>query len=251
MYFSRSLQLTQEEVKGLNLNPLPQEGGILEQHFIATYSGRFCDTVFSAPYFTQLGTGKLDPTNYGALLVLDAYYCYNEVETLNILKQRMEQLKYPSEIIISVAKLCDKYRNYCITFLDDWHLWPYTGKDTESSPISVEIFPTPTMRDYARHERDCAETAEPIYGLAALFPCFRLWPFLFWKFKDKISTDNLYYNWITGNQSEGSSAKTVDNLITNEWVRKGRPWDTATFQEIFKRSIYFEKALFEEAAKHP
>ena len=54
MYFSRSLQLTQEEVKGLNLNPLPQEGGILEQHFIDSYSGKFCDVVFSAPYFTQL-----------------------------------------------------------------------------------------------------------------------------------------------------------------------------------------------------
>lgn len=248
MYFSRSLQLTQEEVKGLNLSPLPEEGGILEKHFIDNYSGKYCDDIFAFPYFNYLGCGKLDPTNYGSLLVLDAYYCYNEVETLKILYQRMTQKGYPSEIVNAVDTLAKKYKDYNDTFLQDWHLYPSSSQDADSSPIPVEIYPTETMRNYAQHERNCAENEEPIYGLVALFPCFRLWPFLFWKFGDKVSKDNLYYNWITGNQTGGSSATTVDNLITNEWKRKGHPWDEATYQEIFKTSIYYEKSLFKEAA---
>jgi transcriptional activator, tenA family len=248
MIFSRSLQITQEELKSWNLGPLPEEEGILETHFTDMYSGKFCDVLFSAPYFTHLRTGKLNPTNYGSLLVLDAYYCYNEVETLKILKQRMEQLSYPSEITKVVSDLIVKYEKYCNTFLYDWHLYPDAVDNVESSPIPVKISPTPTMGDYAQHERDIAENAEPIYGLVALYPCFRLWPFLFWKFGE-VSKDNLYYEWITGNQSSGSSAIAVDNLITTYWVGKGRTWDTGTFQEIFKRSMYYEKNLFEEAAK--
>lgn len=248
MIFSRSLQITPEELKSWNLSPLPEEDGILETHFTDMYSGKFCDDLFSVPYFNQLGAGKLNPTNYGSLLVLDAYYCYNEVETLKILEQRMEQLKYPSEITKAVSDLIVKYDKYCNTFLDDWHLYPYAVDNVESSPIPVKIFPTPTMRYYAQHERDAAENEEPIYGLVALYPCFRLWPFLFWKFGE-VSKDNLYYEWITGNQSSGSSAKAVDNLVTTYWVGKGHPWDTSAFQQIFKRSMYYEKSLFEEAVK--
>ena len=36
-----------------------------------------------------------------------------------------------------------------------------------------------------------------------------------------VSKDNLYYEWITGNQSSGSSANVVDTLIT-KWVGKQR-----------------------------
>ena len=127
---------------------------------------------------------------------------------------------------------------------------PSVSQNMESSPIPVEIVSTPTMRAYAQHERTVAENEEPIYGLVALFPCFRLWPFLFWKF-GTVSKDNLYYEWITGNQSSGSSANVVDTLITNEWVNKGRPWDRASSLKIFERSINYEKSLFEEAVKRP
>ncbi|HJA81676.1 MAG TPA: hypothetical protein H9776_08035 [Candidatus Mediterraneibacter intestinipullorum] len=125
---------------------------------------------------------------------------------------------------------------------------PSVSQNMESSPIPVEIVSTPTMRAYAQHERTVAENEEPIYGLVALFPCFRLWPFLFWKF-GTVSKDNLYYEWITGNQSSGSSAAAVDSLITTYWIGKGCTWDEDTYKSIFKQSIYYEKYLFEEAAK--
>lgn len=249
MYFSRSLQLTQEELQGLNLGVFAEQGGVLEQHFQEVYSGKFSNEIFALPYFNYLGCGKLDPTEYGALLVLDAYYCYNQVEVLKILKKRMEENKYPCEIINAVDALTIRYMKYCNTFLDSWHLWPYKADDLESSPIPVKIFPTPNMAYYVQHERDCAEKEEPIYGLVALFPCFRLWPFLFWKFGDKVSKDNLYRHWIMENQSSGSSARAVDGLITKYWIEKGNPWDTTAFKEIFKKSINFEKTLFEEAAR--
>ena len=74
MVFSRSFQITLEELKSLILSPLPKDGGILENHFIDEYSGKFCDVLFSAPYFNYLGCGNINPANYGALLVLVAYY---------------------------------------------------------------------------------------------------------------------------------------------------------------------------------
>ena len=47
MVFSRSFQITLEELKSLILSPLPKDGGILENHFIDEYSGKFCEAVYS------------------------------------------------------------------------------------------------------------------------------------------------------------------------------------------------------------
>ena len=194
--------------------------------------------VVNTPYLQAMKRGELDPQYYGCLTVLDSYYCYNAVDTLNSLLCKVDQSKYPGLYALIKANL-DSYKRYNATFLQDWHIRQ-----------SDNVTPTDTMRNYAKHEQNVMCYSDPIYTLVAYIPCYFLWPW----FSQKIIESSGYHpgvydNWFRGNyygEDSYKSAWKLGNFI-EEWEQQGNSFNETKASEIYRTSMQYELAVFTEA----
>lgn len=204
------------------------------------------------PYFVDLRyPPRLDPTKYGALIVLDTYYCFNSAWTLEIIRNKMIGRPEYAPMLEKVNALLEKYRKFVASFLTDWHL-----SDDASNPVLFDeavnarllnsvVVPTDNVKAYVEFERRVAETEEPIYGLIVLFICYAFWPILFRTFGTDIPDDDIYKNWIIGNQG-GHSAMAVDGIVQTYWLDAGQSLDKNKVQNIIENCLMCEYKMFKE-----
>ncbi len=257
MLYSRAQILTEKDLLEFNLM---NEDGTLKKLFYKTFTegeASVGEKTFKLPYFTQVGSGTLDPQRYGSLIVLDAYYCFNSTYSLYCIFDRVKNAPdhYTPNFIQSVSSLYAKYYKFVGSFVTDWHLksaTPLPEPDKADSKILLDhletcVEPTDTMRNYAQFERNIAtdKNTEPLYALISMFPCYAFWPWLFWKYGTPADS-NLYKGWIQSNQG-GGSATLVDTLVEKEWIGQGKAFDTSLALNIMKQSMQYELAMFTEA----
>lgn len=210
------------------------------------------EKTLSLPYFVDLQyPPKLDPAKYGALIVLDTYYCFNSAWTLEIIRNNMMGRPEYAPMLEKINALLEKYRKFVASFVTDWHL-----SDDASNPelfdetvyariLNSVVVPTDNVKAYVEYERHAAETEEPIYGVITLFTCYAFWPILFRTFGTDIPDDDLCKDWITGNQG-GHSAIAVDSIVQTYWLDAGHKLDTDKVQRIIENCLMCEYKMFKE-----
>ena len=207
---------------------------------------------FLLPYFRGLQEATLDPKKYGALIVLDTYYCFNSAWTLEIIRNRMLSDPSYSSVMDDVNTLLTKYRSFVATFVTDWHLCDDASKPDMFSEefyariLDSVVVPTDNVKDYAAYERTNAEKEEePIYGLITLFPCYAFWPKVFNCFGTDVPDTNVYKDWIIGNQG-GRSARIVNSVVDNWLASNKKDLNKTKTLEIFKNCLICEYKMFKE-----
>lgn len=250
MIYSRANFLTKEDLREF---PILDDDGCLMKFFkqICADMG-MKEKTLSLPYFVDLQyPPRLDPTKYGALIVLDTYYCFNSAWTLEIIRNNMMSRPEYAPMLEKVNALLEKYRKFVATYVTDWHL----SDDASASELFNEavnarilnsvVVPTENVKAYTEYERRAAETEEPIYGLITLFTCYAFWPILFRTFGTDIPDDDLYKDWITGNQG-GHSAMAVDGIVQTYWLDAGHELDKDKVQTIIENCLMCEYKMFKE-----
>lgn len=247
MIYSRAAFLSDEDVK--DFKTLDEEGWLMNNFRIVVNEGDWLAKTLRLPYFLGMKKGNLDPTNYGSLLVLDAYYCYNSVITIQTVKSRMHDNEKKYAIVLDdMDRLVDKYVDFAKTYLTDWHL----ASESTTSEGQIEYFdmedthvvPTDNVESYAYFERSQAKTQEPMLGLITLFTCYEFWPLLFGSFGTDIPASNVYRKWILGNQG-GNSAKVIDAMV-ERWTDAGNILSDEMVKNIFNDCLNYEYNMFKE-----
>ena len=250
MFFSRAEFLTEEDLQEFSLI---DGKGLLMEKFDAACTDEFLDETERLPYFKKIIKGDLDPGDYGALLVLDAFYCYNAVISLNSCLKRMSVEREYSSMVGSVETLYNKYRTFASSFLKEWHLGSAIAETKEgdkalqSSLLETFVVPTENVKMYAEYERKGNEEEEPIYGLVYMFTCYAFWPRIFSRIQGRIKPDNIYKKWVDSNAG-GHTAQVVDSLIQTEWVDKGRKISEDHIFDVFKQCLGHEYVMFKQAS---
>lgn len=193
--------------------------------------------VLNSDYLDSMKKNMLEPQYFGALTVLDSYYCYRAEETLLSLLCKIDKGKEPElyELVVALKK---GYEAYNRTFFEDWHI-----RTAES------VNPTEIFKEYAEHEHNIMCAYEPIYTLVAILPCYYLWPWFasrILKSKDYIS--GVYASWLKdcGNEESYETAYELGNFIEN-WIKAGKPFDREKAKSIYKISMEYESKAFKNA----
>jgi thiaminase/transcriptional activator TenA len=185
-------------------------------------------------FIQGIKNGNLSPNNYGALTVLDAYYCYNGATSFQIAQMNPELDKEPL-LAKLLFQLYTNYNTYNQTFLNVWHI------------LNADcVVPTTNCEAYAHHERVVANYDHPIYTLVVMLPCYYLWYWLsdqIWDYRE----NNLYGFWIEGCHSS-SSAYAIGNFI-DAWVKDGKVFDDSYAMNIYSKSMQYEYINFNDACK--
>lgn len=197
------------------------------------------NAVVKTSYLQSMHDGTLDPLSYGCLTVQDAYYCYHAQNTLRALMERVDQEAH-SGLYDLVKSKVESYDAYNRTFLEDWHI-----RNTES------VIPTETMQRYVEHERRVSLDEDPIYTLVVYLPCYHLWPWFARRLMmSPHYSPGVYQSWPEGiYQGEVESfggAWLMGNFI-EQWKDAGQPFDEALAHDIYRTSMEFELAIFNEA----
>ncbi len=234
MLLLRSVGLTSEDLaqeRTLLRGPGPVPDGFLTRAFRA--STEAANTAYRSPFIDGIRTGSLSPDRYGAVNVLDAYYCYEAAKSIwegCRKSQAADQGLYRLQ-----SRLYNGYAAYNATFYEYWHVL-----------TSKSVSPTDHFREYAAHERAVSLNDEPIYLLAALLPCYYLWYWMADKIhKDPAASPGVYRGWVDGNRGDPLTAYLVDEFI-NQWRLAGRPFDEAKAIRIFATSMEYESKVFDE-----
>lgn len=223
------LPADQLEIQRRNLSISPD--GFLYRAFEQNISA--ADTAYNSVFIEGIKHGSLDPQRYGAVSVLDAYYCYEAASSLWIACSKAKN--EDQELYALLSKLYNGYADYNQTFLNQWHI-----------SASKNVTPSTCFREYAEHERKVADNEDAVYLLAALLPCYYLWYWMAAKIKQDSSLQpGLYQFWVDGNAYEPHSAEAIDDFI-RQWSLAGKTWDESKAMEIFKTSITCEGKVFNE-----
>ncbi len=209
----------------------PKTDGFLMRAFNANMDS--ANSAYNSPFINGIRTGTLAPDRYGAVNVMDAFYCYEAAKSIWDACQKSQQVD--SELFALQTSLYNGYASYNSTFYDYWHVL-----------TSKSVSPTDSFRAYAAHERSVAENEDPIYLLAALLPCYYLWYWMANKIaSDSTSTPGVYFDWVDGNNHNPNSAYSIDEFIAN-WISRGKAWDDDKAMEIFSKSMKYESMVFNE-----
>lgn len=219
--------LTRVKNQGLSIS----SDGFLSRAFEQNISA--ADTAYNSVFIEGIKNGSLDPQRYGAVNVLDAYYCYEAASSLWIACSKAKNKD--QGLYELLTRLYNGYAGYNQTFLNQWHI-----------SASKNVTPTICFREYAEHERKVAKDEDAVYLLPALLPCYYLWYWMAQKIKqDSTLKPGLYQFWVDGNAYEPHSAEAIDDFIS-QWSSAGKTWDESKAMEIFKTSITLEGKVFNE-----
>lgn len=232
----RSIGLTESDLAEIRdrtklLKAAPADDSFLMKAFNKNKDA--AEGAYSSPFIDGIRTGTLSPDRYGAVNVMDAYYCYEAAKS--IWDACRKSKKSDAGLYVLQSKLYNGYATYNSTFYTHWHVL-----------TSKSVSPTENFRRYAQHERKVAETEEPIYLLPALLPCYYLWYWMADKIdKDASAAPGVYREWVDGNKYEPHSAYLINDFIT-QWQKDGKPWDEGKAMKIFADSMECERRVFNE-----
>ncbi|MFR7592536.1 MAG: hypothetical protein ACLUVC_13930 [Longibaculum sp.] len=204
------------------------EYSFLDKAFQANIT--IAEKTYQTKFIQGIANGNLSPEKYGSVLVLDAYYCYEAAKSI---WNGCKKSENDSELQDLLKHFYNSYTSYNATFYTNWHVL------TSKSVAPIEDF-----QGYAMHERRVSLEEDAIYLLAALMPCYYLWPWM----ANKIAADSskkpgVYQFWVDGNKGSGSSARAADRIITN-WIKAGKPFDENKALQIFSQSMQWEYTVF-------
>lgn len=197
--------------------------------------------VLNSPYLQQKMRGVLDQKYYIKLCKQDIYYCSEAIITLEIMLNRIKHSEYMltlPELYKAVELRINGYKRVINVNLEITRM-----------KIDEKVTPTETMQKYAEHERWVANLEDPIYALAALLPCYYLWPWFSKVVQESTNLErNPYKSWFEGNYNGDSSfngARLLGGLIDKQLCRK--TFDINEAKRVFKKSMEFESDVFSDA----
>lgn len=212
-----------------NANPPPADSFFFKAF---NYNARVANATLNTKFIQGIKNGNLIPDNYGALTVLDTYYCYNGAKSFDIALKNVNPTT-EAELHSLIKELGTSYTAYNKYFLDVWHI-----------PNADSVIPNQVCIDYVKHERDTATTLHPIYTLVSMLPCYYLW---YW-ISDQLYAyrrNNLYSYWIEGCHS-ANSAYVIGNFLHN-WQQARKSFNEQKAMEIYTASMQYEYRNFYEA----
>lgn len=225
MYHSRLLSLDTIKEQGLNIDPPPPDSFFFKAFNANIKAAK--DTL-STTFIQGIKNGALCPDNFGAMTVLDAYYCYNGAKSLELALSHTDP-KGEADLYTLLKQLYISYSEYNQAFLKVWHI-----------EKSESVIPTATCKGYADYERKIANAYPPIYTLVVMLPCYYLWYWL----SDQIyksRVNNIYGYWIEGCHS-ANTAYSIGNFIESV-----KTFDEKIAMPIYQEAMNFEYKNFNEA----
>ena len=176
-------------------------------------------------YIQGIGAGSLDPTQYGAFNVLDAYYCFKGADAYAVAAKRATD----PILKLFLTKKHESYQKYNTSFSQTWHI-----RDASS------VIPNTVCKKYAQLEADVAAEEAPIYSLIVMLPCEYLWYWL----SDQLyppQNSNLYGFWINENHYVDGAYK-MGNFI--ELYQQQRAIDFDKALHFYSRAMQYEQQNF-------
>lgn len=156
------------------------------------------EKTLSTCFINGIASGNLDPNAYGKYTVQDAIFCYHDTKNLYILLNKETNPKY-REFLLNRIK---SYEAYTKQMFLDWQIKNPDG-----------IWLGAAAKSYVDFLTAVATTQNTLYALVTMLPCEMLWPWIAKKI-DNGQSSNLYYFWITGNESAGPGA--IETFINQQ-----------------------------------
>ena len=255
MIFSRANFITQEDLQGI---ALLEEDGYLMRTIKEVCASGWTERTLDLKYFIDVENGVLDPSVYGELIVLDAFYSFNSAVTLFIIRDLMQKRPEYSDFMEEMNIICDRILSFTNSFVKYWHLSDGRKKIDFAKHGGIADFivpfvvPTNTIKDYLSFEEQVLEGYKdtPIVALIALFPCYAFWPILFRKVDPDKVPNNVYKEWIIGNRG-GKTAILVDTMLDEYWKELPTGAYAEKIRSVMNNCIEYEYKIFKESTMTP
>lgn len=156
------------------------------------------NNALKTPFNVKIGAGTLDPTDYGAFNVSDAYYCFNGAQNYLDADSRVVNDPVLQSFLYSKYQ---SYQTYNEEFPQIWHVRDARG-----------VVPLDICKEYSAYEANICSHYDPIYCIPLMLPCEHLWA---WIAQQQFppQQNNLYKDWIINNNSN-DSAYSLGNFLT-------------------------------------
>ena len=142
-------------------------------------------TALGSDFIQGIKAGTLDPVQYGAFNVNDAYYCFHGADDYLAARKRAQD----PALKAFLQKKYLSYQKYNEEFSKTWRI-----KD------GTAILPSGVCKQYSEFESTVARNEDPLYCVVVMIPCEYLWAWLAAELSPP-SKNNLYAPWIAGNNS--------------------------------------------------
>lgn len=204
----------------------PPAGSLFDA--LCSAGASIADAAQALPYLQGIREGTLDPTQFGAYNVADAYYCYHGAEDYASAAARAQAGSLVAKLL---EKKRDSYLEYNASFPSTWNL---ASAQSISPPVAVRI--------YVEFESTVTTQLAPIYCLVAMLPCEYLWYWLAHQMAPA-QTGNLYAAWITDNDAPGG-AYAMGNFLDAYQREHPQELDTDRALWLYRFGSYCEYAGF-------
>lgn len=186
--------------------------------------------VLETDYFKGILNNDLDPNAYGSLMVQDAYYCFEALDSYIAAATH----PYDNDCAEFLEKKKESYASYNETYHKIWHVRDSHG-----------VIPGEEILNYTNYEAYVAGNLDTPYLFAVMLPCEYLWTWVAnqLKLKLKANPEGLYYFWIEGNAGIPNGAYQMANML--EAYRS--EIDEAKAKEIFRTAMEHELKVFTSA----
>ncbi|XP_045192634.2 uncharacterized protein LOC123548979 [Mercenaria mercenaria] len=172
---------------------------------------------------------SLDPTNFGAYMVQDSVYCYLVKTNLDLAATRV---KNNSQLKQFLEARSSSYEKYYKALFKAWHI-------SNANGISLGT----AIAGYMKHLDNVASKMDPIYLVAALIPCARLWPWLGGQIGADTGNFGVYNKWVTENLNPGSHGYEKYEAVINNAAEQGLI-DSQMALQVYTRSMQGEVGFF-------
>ena len=186
------------------------------------------NAVLETDYFKGILNNNLDPNAYGSLMVQDAYYCFEALDSYVTAATH----PYDNDCAEFLAKKKESYAEYNETYHKIWHVRDSNG-----------VLPGQEILDYANYEAYVAGNLKTPYLFAVMLPCEYLWTWVANQLNPIANPDGLYYFWIGGNAGVPNGAYQMANML--EAYRN--EIDENQAKKIFRTAMEHELKVFTSA----
>lgn len=200
----------------------PPENSLFWQMWNANI--QIAQQALSTPFVQGIKAGTLDPVTYGAFCISDVYYCFEGADDYSAVAEGATSRTLKAFLV----KKAMSYHAYNDSFTKTWHVRDASG-----------VVPTDVTKAYSSFESQVAKDQPPIYTLVAMLPCEYLWAWLGQELADDATDDNLYKNWITGNQGFKGSY-TMGNFLMAYAEENPAALDNELAMDIYTQAITYE-----------
>ncbi len=203
-----------------------------------TDSGDIAKEALDSDFIKGIGSGTLDPDEYGHYTIQDSAYCTHAQNDYRTIEKRATTEGYTDLAAFAQARY-ESYLTYTNQVIKDWHL-----------ASTAAIVPGPAAQAYINFEHYVANDLPPIYGVIAMIPCDQLWPWLATSLQADIRPGNLYDFWIKNN-ADWHGAYRLDNFVDSWFQANPEVYDEVTALYVFQSCMTGEVNFFRSATKQP